>query len=123
MIFRLGLVLIATCVGVANADIRTIVRAVETSTAYMRVPTTDNSRLIFKSCDDCALIEARLTPATQYFVRGESVSFADFRREFNSMRRSKEDYALVSIDTETNTITNLRVADRAIESRTDTNQR
>lgn len=109
---RLGLVLIALCVSVpAVADMKIITRAVETSTAYMNVPTTDNARLTFKTCDDCEFIEVRLTPATQYFLRGQSLVFADFRKQFNNLRRSKEDYALVTFDNNTNAATSVRVAD------------
>ena len=112
MIVRLGLVLIALCIAVsASADIKIITRAVETSTAFMNVPVTDTSRMTFKSCDDCEYMEVRLTPSTQYFVRGESVVFADFRKQFNNLRRSKEDYALVTFDNETNAVTSVRVAD------------
>jgi hypothetical protein len=37
--------------------------------------------------------------------------FAEFRREFNNLRQSKEDYALVTFDTETSAVTSVRVAD------------
>ena len=95
----------------ATADIKIITRAVETSTAYMNVPTTENSRLMFKSCDDCEVIGVRLTPTTQFFVRGKQMPFAEFRREFSNLRQSKEDYALVTYDTETSAVTSVRVAD------------
>ena len=112
MNFRLGFVLFATCMGAAaNADVRTLVRAVETSTAFMKLPTTDNSRLTFKPCDECEFIEVRLTPATQFFLRGERLAFTDFRTKFMGLRRSKEDYALVTFDAESSTVTSVRVAD------------
>jgi hypothetical protein len=112
MNFRLGFVLFATCIGAAaNADVRTLVRAVETSTAFMNVPTTDTSRLTFRPCDECEFIEVRLTPATQFFLRGEQLAFAEFRSKFMSLRRSKEDYALVTFDAESNTVTSVRVTD------------
>lgn len=112
MNFRLGFVLMAACVGAAaNAEVRTVTRAVETSTAYMNVPTTDNSRLTFRPCGECELIEVRLTRATQYFMRGKQLPFADFRKQFMSLGRSKEDYALVTFDTETNAVSSVRVAD------------
>lgn len=109
---RLVLALIAFCVSMpAVADIKIVTRAVETSTAYMNVPTTDNARLTFKTCEDCEFIEVRLTPATQYFLRGQAFAFADFRKQFSSLRRSKEDYALVTFDAETNAATSVRVAE------------
>lgn len=112
MNFRLGFVLFAACIGAAaQADVRTLVRAVETSTAFMNVPTGANARLSFKPCNECEFIEVRLTPTTQYYVRGEQLDFAEFRKQFNSLRRSKEDYALVSFDTESSSATSIRVAD------------
>jgi hypothetical protein len=109
---RLGVLLVALCIGVpAVADIKIVARAVETSTAYMNVPVSDNSRLSFKTCDDCEFIEVRLTPATQYFMRGQALVFADFRKQFNSLRRSNEDYVLVTFDAETNAVTSVRVAE------------
>ena len=124
MIFRLGFVLLGFCVALpASADIRTIVHAVETSTAFMNIPTTESSRLTFKPCEECDFIEVRLTRDTQYFLRGEQLPFADFRRAFNSLRRSKQDYALVSFDTETNTVMSVRVADPTGEPPTDVKHR
>ncbi|MEX2123910.1 MAG: hypothetical protein WD795_08450 [Woeseia sp.] len=105
-------VLLALCFSLpAIAELKTLVEAKETSTAFMNVPTTDNSRLTFKGCEECELISVRLTPATEYFLRGEAMLFADFRKHFNNLRRSKEDYALVTYDTETNTVKSVRVAD------------
>lgn len=95
----------------ATADIRIVTRAVETSTAYMTVPTTDNSRLMFKSCDDCEMFDVRLTPATQFFLRGKQMPFAEFRKQFNNLRQSKEDYALVTFDTETSAVSSVRVGE------------
>ncbi len=44
MIVCLGLVLIALCVAItASADIKIITRAVETATAFMNLPVTDNA--------------------------------------------------------------------------------
>jgi hypothetical protein len=106
----LAVMTLAACLP-AVADIRIITRAVETSTAFMSMPTTDNSRLMFKSCDECEFIEARLTANTQFYLRGELLPFAEFRKQFNSLRHSKEDYALVTYDTETNAVTSVRVAD------------
>lgn len=95
----------------ATADIRIVTRAVETSTAYMNMPTTDSSRLLFKSCDDCELLEVRLTSATQFVLRGKQMPFAEFRKQFNNLRQSKEDYALVTFDTETNAVTSVHVGE------------
>ena len=93
----------------AFADFRTLVEAKETSTAYMNVPTTENSRLTFEACDECDYISVRLTPETLFYVRGELMTFAEFRAEFNKLPRSTEDYALVSYEVKTNTVKSVRV--------------
>ena len=112
MNFRMGFVLFTACIGAAaQADVKTLVRAVETSTAFMNVPTAANARLAFKPCNECEFVEVRLTPTTQYYVRGEQLGFAEFRNQFNRLRHSKEDYALVSFDAESNNATSVRVAD------------
>jgi hypothetical protein len=77
----------------------------------MNVPTSENSRLMFKPCEDCEQIDVRLTASTRFFVSGKQMPFAEFRREFNSLRHSKEDYALVTFDTETSAATSIRVGD------------
>lgn len=102
--------MLAACLPAA-ADLTIVTRAVETSTAFISLPTSENSRLRFKPCDDCEFLEVQLTSATQYFLRGQQMLFVDFRKQFNSLRLSKEDYALVTFDTETNAVTSVRVAD------------
>lgn len=112
MTFRMGLLLFALGFSMpAPGDLRTLVEAKETSPAFMNVPTTDNGRVTFKTCEECEFISVRLTPATQFYLRGEAMSFAAFRTSFNSLGRSTEDDALVTYETETNTVTSIRVAD------------
>lgn len=106
----IAVVMLAACLP-ATADIRIVTRAVETSPAYMSMPTSENSRLMFKSCDSCEIFEVRLTAATQFILRGKPMPFAEFRKQFNNLRQSKEDYALVTFDTETNAVTSVRVGE------------
>jgi hypothetical protein len=107
----LTILALALC-GSATADIFTVVDAVETSTANVNVPTSTNGHLTFKPCADVcdeAFMAIRLTPETQYVIRGQRVNFADFRRMFNEMRRGKDAYALVSYDTEKRIVTSVRL--------------
>ncbi len=106
----IAVVMLAACLPAA-ADIKIVTRAVETSTAFISMPTSENSRLRFKSCDDCEFLEVQLTSATQYFLRGQPMLFVEFRKQFNDLRQSKEDYALVTFDTETNAVTSVRVGE------------
>ena len=109
----LSVLVLALC-GSASADIFTVVDAVETSTANVNMPTSTNGQLTFKPCAEACdeeFISVRLTPETQFVVRGQQVNFADFRREFYKLRRNSFDYALVSYDTEKRTVTSVRLGE------------
>lgn len=98
--------------GVAAADIFTVVDVVETSTANVNVPTSTNGHLTFRPCAvQCSedYIAIRLTPETQFVVRGQHVNFNDFRRAHTAMRAGKDDYALVSYNTEKRIVTSIRL--------------
>ena len=99
----------------AMAEITTIIDAVETSVSNINVPPGPNGRLSFRACStDCEneqLIVVRLTPATIFTVRGQVMSFKDFRREFYNLRAGAEGYALVTYDTERDTATSVLIAD------------
>lgn len=99
----------------AMAEITTLIDAVETSVANINVPPGPNGRLSFKACgtacDDAELIVVRLTPATIYTVRGQVMNFKDFRKAFYNLRAGAEGYALVTYDTERDTVTSVLIAD------------
>ncbi len=97
----------------AVAEIVTLIDAVETSTANLTLPTASNGNLMFKPCaGDCEeIIRVRLTPETSFVLNGVAMEFIDFRREFYNLRRGSEDYALVSYDTQKNTVTSVRVGE------------
>ena len=111
MDFRKGLLLvISLCVALpAAAEIRTILDAREAKPSNMTVPTSVNSRVSFRSCDECDVSTARLTPATVFTVNGEVMEFAAFRQALLVVRRQGEGYALIQIDTQTNTVKSLQV--------------
>lgn len=114
MIFRQIIALAFLSISMAaTADIVTLMDAVETSTANLSVPTASNGNLSFKPCaDGCdEIIRVRLTAETSFVLNGVSMEFIDFRREFYKLQRGSEDYALVSYDTRTNTITSVRVGE------------
>ncbi len=104
---------LALCMS-ATADIVTVIDAVETSAANVNVPTSLNGRLTFKPCAEACdeeFIAVRLTPETQFVVRGQPVNFADFRRAFNKVPRNGIYYALVSYDTENRTVTSVHLGE------------
>ena len=114
MKFRMIILLAGLSIGMAaTADIVTLVDAVETSTANLSVPTSSNGNLSFKPCaTGCdQIIRVRLTPETRFVLHGVPMDFADFRREFNKMRRASKDYALVSFDTQRNTVTSVEIGE------------
>ena len=99
--------------GIATAQIRTLVEAIELSPANMIMPGSLNGMVTFRPCaDDCeeAFDRARLTPETQFFVDGSRVKFEDFNRGFAVIRQAKDGYALISVDTKTRTITSIKIA-------------
>lgn len=108
LVLMVSLVLSAT----AQADIVTVVNAVETITSNISVPTSTNGRLMFRPCDeqcDEKFISTRLTPETRFVMRGETMSFEDFRNAFLAVRNSGEDYALVSYNVETSNVVRISI--------------
>jgi hypothetical protein len=104
---------LALCVS-ATADIITVIDAVETSAANVNVPTSTNGQLSFKPCAEACdeeFISVRLTPETQFVVRGQQVIFADFRRAFYKVPRNRIYYALVSYDTENRMVTSVHLGE------------
>ena len=98
----------------ALADITTLVEAVETTAANLRVPTSSNGFLSFRPCAepcDEDFVRARLTPSTQYVVGGKTLAFIDFRRELSGLRGASNVYALVSYETSKSTVTSVRIGD------------
>ncbi|MDZ7644011.1 MAG: hypothetical protein U5K76_07210 [Woeseiaceae bacterium] len=114
MKIRLSLLFFALAISLPGwAQLTTVVRAVEMSTANINVPTTPNGRLMFKPCSDtcdAAYQSARLTPDTSYEVNGERLDFIGFRNAFNNLQRGEDHYALVSYDAESNTVTSVQIA-------------
>lgn len=112
MDFRKGLIALSLCISLpAMGEIRTLIDARETKPSNMTVPTTPNSRVSFRICDECDLETARLTPETVLIVNGERMEFVDFRKALLVLRARSDGYALVSVNTETKTVASLMVAD------------
>lgn len=101
------------CLGMqAVAEMTTLIEAVEASTSAIYVPTSASGNLRFKPCAgqcDAEYISVRLQPDTKFLVQGKAVSFAEFRKDFYTLRRGKDGYALVSYNTEKNTATSIAV--------------
>jgi len=90
-----------------------LIDAVETSPGDIILPATVNGTMTFKPCvGDCDLEHkrARLTVDTKFTVNGRAVKFDYLRREFATIKLSEKSYALVSYDTETNTVTKIDIS-------------
>lgn len=109
-------ILIAALLMVAQpafSQIVTAVAAVEASPANMILPGGTDGMMTFRPCDgDCDedYIRVRLSAGTKFTVNGKAVKYADFRREFATIKRNQESYALVTYETQTNTVTSIEIA-------------
>lgn len=99
-------------VGKINADITTVIEALEINSSNITVPTTTTGRLMFKPCSktcDKKFMLVRLTPETTYLVRRKTLNFAEFRKAFYEMRLGDDDYALVTYEVDSNTVTSINI--------------
>ena len=89
-----------------------LIDAVETSPGDIILPATVNGTMTFKSCEgECAgqHKRMRLTGETRFTLDGKAVKYEVFRREFATIRNSNRSFALVSYDTDTNTVTRIDI--------------
>ena len=97
----------------ANAQLQTLVNAVETAPSNINFPVSASGTVMFKPCaDECDMEYTRVTLglATEYLVEGKAVTFEDFRKKFSLIKHSKSSYALVSYDTKTKIVTSIDIA-------------
>jgi len=97
----------------AFAQIVTVINAVETAPANIILPGDTEGMMTFRPCDgDCDedYIRVRLSANTKFSVNGKNKKFADFRRDLATIKRDARSYALVSYETETNTVTSIQIA-------------
>jgi hypothetical protein len=94
-------------------QIETVIRAVEIAPSNIILPADNSGMMTFRPCDDDCdedYIRVRLSAGTKFSVNGENVKFADFRRELVTIKRAARSYALVTYETETNTVTSIQIA-------------
>lgn len=109
---KISLTLLLALCGAANADIVTVIDAVETITSNISVPTSPNGRLMFRPCAsecDKEHISVRLTENTKFYINKQQVDFLGFRKDFFNMNRRKDGYALIAYDTSQKTVTRITI--------------
>jgi len=90
-----------------------LIDAIELTPDNIILPATTNGTMTFRPCvGECEEEHqrARLTADTRFVVDGRAVKFDEFRRDHATLRRSKDSYALVSYETETNTVTTIEIS-------------
>ncbi len=93
----------------AAADFVTSARAYELALSDLTVPPSQNSKLMFKECDDCDYMSIRLTPNTQFKINGRSVRFDQFRETIRGVRKPGEALAIVLHHLESDTVKSVSV--------------
>ncbi len=90
-----------------------LIDAVELSPDNIILPGTPSGTMTFKPCvGECDEDHkrARLTADTRFVIDGRAVKFDEFRRGHAALKRSEDSYALVSYETETNTVTTIEIS-------------
>ncbi len=93
----------------AAADFVTSARAYELVLSDLTVPPSQNSKLMFKECDDCDTRSIRLTPQTQFKIDGRSVRFDRFREVIRGVRKPDETLVIVLHHLESDTVKSISV--------------
>ena len=90
-----------------------LIDAIELTPDNIILPATTSGTMTFKPCvGECEKKHkrARLTADTRFVIDGRVVKFEKFRRDHAALRRSEDSYALVSYETETNTVTKIEIS-------------
>jgi len=110
---KYGIIVMLVLAWPALAQLATMIESVEAAPSQIRLPTSPNGNLSFQPCSescDAEFISVRLTPDTRFLVQGAVVKFIDFRKDFYNLRQREDGYALVSYDTEKNTVTSVEIS-------------
>ena len=101
-----------TLIGVglaASAQGEVVSQAYELTMEQFTAPTTANSGLAFKECEDCEVQRMRVTAATSYTVNGRQVRLDEFRQAVSQLRGSEQASVTVLRHLESNTVVAISV--------------
>ena len=101
--------LLLLAAGHAVADFKTVIEAHEVPLDQFIAPVSSSGMLSFRTCTDCDLVSARLTPNTKYYVDRKAVELREFRRAFFSLRNRNAASLTVLEHLETDTITAVKL--------------
>jgi hypothetical protein len=105
MNFRKFFTIALLCIGfVAGAQGEVISQAYELTLKQFTVPTTNNSGIAFKECDECEVQRMRVTDNTSYSVNGKHVRLDEFRQAVAQLRGSDNASITVLQHLESNTV-------------------
>ncbi len=81
MKLKIFVIALALCLALpAVAQFEVTARAYEVELKGFRAPAKPNGAVVFHPCSTCQLTRLRVTPETQYKVKGERVRLEEFRR-------------------------------------------
>ena len=108
MNFKILLTVTLICFGLSvAAEDRIISLAYEITLSDFSAPTTANSSIAFKECDECQQMRVRVTDATSYSINGKTVRLEDFRKAVAQERNPDEKLVIVLHHLESDTIKSL----------------
>ncbi len=93
----------------AAAEFTTVSLAHEVALSDLRVPTTPNASVSFKTCAECEIQTVRATPMTQYIINGRAVPLKEFREAVFQVRDRSNNIVTVLQHLETNTVVSVSV--------------
>ena len=85
-------------------------KAYELALSNFRAPTTTNSGVAFKQCDDCKQQRVRVTGATSYSINGKHVRLEDFRKAVTQADDRDEKTVIVLHHLESDTVVSINVS-------------
>lgn len=101
------------CAGFATSAYgqgQVVSQAYELYLSNFTAPTTANSGVSFRECDDCDNVRSRVTDATSYSVNGKRVRLEDFRKAVTQAHSPDETVVIVLHHLESDTVVSIDVS-------------
>ncbi len=93
----------------ASVQAEVVSQAYELTMDQFTAPTTANSNIAFKECEDCQVLRMRVSAATSYTVNGKQVRLDDFRLAVAELRGNEQASVTVLHHLESNTVQSISV--------------